>query len=339
MTYIFYLVLRKLKHLKWRGIKITNTKFKQAMDIFETPEKFYEEAKLMINEQEVDLIILMKKNKYTEDKLSKLISDSKISSDSLELINNSYKRGILNKVEENGIIHYKLANFYERFPFFAQYEYDLYATIPKERKEALNDWDLEVYIGIYGDDVKAKMRGEKTHVHNSDFLTLDESYAFVEKHKDLIYMLPCNCKCMMFYHDYPLNVCMMFEGGINSHYDRGHGEVITVDEAKKRLKEFNRKGLMQNGEDYAICNCDGYACYPLHMARKLGSKGSYPKSHYSIVWYEELCIHCGRCAKVCNFNAFYKDDNKKVNFDIEKCWGCTICASNCPKKAIELVRK
>lgn len=316
-----------------------NNKFERAMELFETPVEFYEEAELMINKEEVDLIIAMGENKYDEASLCKLIIDNKINEQPNQLIKRSYGRAVLKKVEEHGEIFYKIANFYERYPYFAQYEYDSYALIPKGRKEALNDWDKKVYIEIFGDDVRAKVKGENTYVHNSDFLTLEEAYSFVDKHKDFIYMVPCNCKSMMFYHDRPLNVCMNFDGGINTNYDRGHGEVISPEEAKRRLKEFNKKGLMQNGEDFAICNCDGYCCYPLHMAKVIGSKGIYPKSHYNIEWHEEDCISCGKCTKICNFSAFYFDENKKVKFDVDKCWGCTICSSNCPKDAIKLVKK
>lgn len=316
-----------------------NNKFARAMEIFETPAEFYEEAKLMVNEEEVDLIIAMGKDKYDEESLCKLILDNKINEIPKQLIKESYGRAVLKKAEEQGSIFYKITNFYDRYPYFAQYEYDEYALIPRERKEALNDWDKEVYIEIFGDDVRAKVKGGNTYVHNSDFLTLEEAYSFVDKHKYLIYMVPCNCKCMMFYHDRPLNVCMNFDGGINTNYDRGHGEVISPEEAKKRLKEYNKKGLMQNGEDYAICNCDGYCCYPLHMARVIGSRGIYPKSHYNVEWHEDDCISCGRCTKICNFGAFYFDENKKVKFDVDKCWGCTICSNNCPKDAIGLVKK
>ncbi len=316
-----------------------NNKFNKAMELFETPLEFYEEARLMLKEEEIELILLMKKDLYTEDMLIKLILDNKISDKPFELIKSGYGRSVLNKVEKNRTIHYKISKFYERFPFFAQYEYDSYSLIARERKEALNEWDKKIYIEIYGNDVRTKMKGQETHVHNSDFLTLDESYEFVDKHKDLIYMIPCNCKCMMFYHDSPLNVCMNFDTSINSHYDRGYGEVISSDEAKKRLKEFNKKGLMQNGEDYAICNCDGYCCYPLQMAETIGSKGIYPKSNYKIKWHEEECVNCGKCTKICNFGAFYFDENKHVKFDVEKCWGCTICSNNCPKNAIKLIKK
>ena len=47
--------------------------------------------------------------------------------------------------------------------------------------------------------------------------------------------------------------------------------------------------------------------------------------------------NCGKCTKISNFGAFYKDNNRKVHYDADKCWGCTICAPNCPKHAIHLL--
>ena len=183
------------------------------------------------------------------------------------------------------------------------------------------------------------MQGIDTHVHNSDFLTLEEAYAFVDKNKDHIHVYACNCKAMMYYHDRPVAVCMGFYDGPNSEADRGHGEKLTAEQAKAKLKEFNKKGLMQNGEDYGLCNCDGFACYPLQMARTLGSQGIYPKSNYDIDWHEDECVNCGKCTTICNFQAFTKDENKKVHYNKDLCWGCTICAPNCPKGAIHLIPK
>ncbi len=39
------------------------------------------------------------------------------------------------------------------------------------------------------------------------------------------------------------------------------------------------------------------------------------------------------------FQAFLirQDENRKVHYDVDKCWGCTICAPSCPKHAIHLL--
>ena len=314
-------------------------RLKQAEALFEVPEHLEQAALAMVLEVEWELILAMGKEPVTDARLRKLVVEKKLAADPVDFIRLCYGRGIINKVEGAEEPSYKISTLYGRFPYFTQFEYFAYGKLPKEMKDQLNAWDLEVYVGIYGDDVRARVRGEKIHVHNSDFLTLEEAYAFVEKHEGHIYLFPCNCKCMMYYHDRPLNVCLGFYDGPNSEADRGHGESLTVAQAKAYLKEFNRKGLMQNGEDYAICNCDGYCCYPLQMARLVGSEGIYPTSHYNIEWDEEKCIDCGKCATICNFGAFQKGADKKVTYDKALCWGCTICAPNCPKEAIALTPK
>ena len=214
-----------------------------------------------------------------------------------------------------------------------------HARFSRDLKDRLNSWDFEVYYGIYGEDVAKKKQGINTYVHNSTYLTLPESKAFIEKHKDHIYLVPCNCKCMMDVTEKPRNVCLNFNSGDNSPWDRGHGTEITAERAWELILDWNKRGLMQNGEDYAICNCDGASCYPLQMARKAGSRGMYPTSNYTICWNEEECINCGKCASICNFQAFKKGEDKKVSFDPELCWGCTICSANCPKGAITLKKK
>lgn len=338
-------------------------RLQKAMEIFEVPEEFYGVAPLMVHDAEWELILAMEKRIVPESEVIAIVEKNRLAGDAPDFIKDCYRRAILNKMpgghaglnayeglpedaaqppaeEAAQGMSWQVTNFYARYPYFAQYEYYEYGKLPREVKERLNAWDLKVYVGIFGDDVRAKMRGEDTHVHNSTFLTLEEAYAFAEKHKDTIHLHACNCKCMMYYHDRPTAVCMEFYDGPNSEADRGHGVHLTLEQAKAKLKEFNQKGLMQNGEDYAICNCDGYCCYPLQMARQVGSQGVYPKSHYNIDWHEDECINCGKCTKICNFHAFTRDEaTKKVSYHRDLCWGCTICAPNCPKGAIHLIPK
>ncbi|MHB9004161.1 MAG: 4Fe-4S binding protein [Coriobacteriia bacterium] len=58
----------------------------------------------------------------------------------------------------------------------------------------------------------------------------------------------------------------------------------------------------------------------------------------------EVCTQCMLCWVFCPDSAVLVEDEKMVGFDLTKCKGCGICASECPKnpkfdgrKAIEMV--
>ncbi|MBO6269786.1 MAG: 4Fe-4S binding protein [Clostridium sp.] len=305
--------------------------------LFGIPEEFIAEALKMLSSQEIQLIFLMEKNIIPEEQLLIQIAGAGIADDPKKLLLTAYRRAVINKVrDEHGSLCYQVADFYTRYPYYAQFEPEEYRKFSRETKERLNAWDFEVYYGVYGKDVKAKMAGIETYVHNSTYLTLPEADKLIEKHRDHICLVPCNCKEMMDVTKKPRNVCLQFETGDNSFQDRGVGEPVTMERAKELVRYFNRSGLMQNGEDFAICNCDGESCYPLQMARKAGSRGIYPRSNYRILWHKENCINCGKCTRICNFGAFTIDASRKVSFHPDLCWGCTICSENCPKGAITL---
>lgn len=316
---------------------LTREERAELLELFAVPEQFAAEALKMLSAQETRLILLMKRRDWAADELADAIAAAGLARDPSILIQTAYSRAVLNKTRaEDGALRYRVADFYTRYPYYAQFEPEEYLKLSREKKDALNAWDFEVYYGIYGEDVKSKLRGEETYVHNSTYLTLAEADAFVNKHHEHIYLVPCNCKCMMDVTEKPRNVCINFDSGDNTPWDRGHGEKLTAERAKELLRAFNRAGLMQNGEDFAICNCDGASCYPLQMARKAGSRGVYPRSRYRIVWNADECVSCGVCAKICNFGAFRREDDGTVAIHAEQCWGCTICSANCPKGAITL---
>jgi ferredoxin len=125
---------------------------------------------------------------------------------------------------------------------------------------------------------------------------------------------------------------------------------VTKEEAKELARWADKQGLMHTADGewqrrglHAICNCCACDCYPFRAAQKLGSKGFWPKSRYVAVRDGECCNLCGACVKRCHFDAFYHDGSaveidgeakKSVRFNLEKCWGCGLCANTCPSGAI-----
>ena len=68
-----------------------------------------------------------------------------------------------------------MTTFYDRYPYFAQYEPEAYAEYSQEMVRKLNDWDLKVYMDMVADKALAIARGENVPMHQTQYLTLEEA--------------------------------------------------------------------------------------------------------------------------------------------------------------------
>jgi 2-oxoacid:acceptor oxidoreductase delta subunit (pyruvate/2-ketoisovalerate family) len=58
---------------------------------------------------------------------------------------------------------------------------------------------------------------------------------------------------------------------------------------------------------------------------------------YTPVHDKEKCVSCLKCAMLCPEGAIYwKADIEKIEFNLNYCKGCGICANECPAKAISM---
>ncbi|SKC76515.1 4Fe-4S binding protein [Maledivibacter halophilus] len=309
---------------------------KKLIEFFDVPKEAYSCIELMLTEEEIVLIENMQDQKYTYKELLGLIEESFADLDSEDFIRMCYKRGIINKEIVNGEIIYKSADVYTRLAYFAQYESKKWKSIPKEVRKNLDDWYVRKYTENAIPRLEEIEKGTRKLIENAYFYTLEETLILIDEIDEEIYMVPCNCKSVALNCDKPKNVCIQFDRGINTEWDRGWGKSISKEKAKEIVIMANKKGLMHTSETkQAICNCDGCCCYPIRASRNIQTKGIWPKKRYDIVWNKEKCIGCGICSNICNFNAFSKK-GKTISFDENKCWGCTICKDHCPAEAITI---
>ncbi|GHT00817.1 hypothetical protein AGMMS50276_27580 [Synergistales bacterium] len=310
--------------------------YELLVDYFQIPEIAHDYIPLFLRSEEIAAIEKMGRALYCPEKLRDLLSD--ITGDPMGLVSEAYSRSVFNKAEDGDDACFQAAVFYDRLAYFAQYEPELWKSIPKERRALMDTWYVEKYASGARGRLEEALRDNSRLIENAFFFTLDETLKIIDDLDGDPYMVPCNCKSVAMNCDKPRDVCILFKKGINSQWDRGHGKPLTREEAKDIIRFANKSGLMQTSEmESAICNCDGCCCYPIRASRLIGAKGLWPKKVYDVVWDEKSCVGCGKCAKLCNFGAF-RQDGLNITFDPEACWSCTICSGNCPVGAISLER-
>ncbi len=54
---------------------------------------------------------------------------------------------------------------------------------------------------------------------------------------------------------------------------------------------------------------------------------------------KEKCVNCMMCWIYCPDSSILVSEGKVVGIDYDHCKGCGICAKNCPRKCIEMVKE
>lgn len=167
---------------------------------------------------------------------------------------------------------------------------------------------------------------------------------------------PCGCRlnsdnpCI----EYPMDVCLMvgdpaadFISNLNPKFRQ-----ITQDEAVNILEEAHKRGDVHcayfkreiANRFFAICNCCSCCCMGVKMWNLIGgipgAKASgdlvfLVPSGYVAEVDEDVCVGCGTCAELNNFNCITMVDDRPV-INTDNCMGCGGCEGVCPESAISL---
>lgn len=168
---------------------------------------------------------------------------------------------------------------------------------------------------------------------------------------------PCGCRlnsdkpCI----EYPMDVCLMvgdpaadFTANLNPKFRQ-----ITQDEAVNILEASHQRGDVHcayfkreiANRFFAICNCCSCCCMGVKMWNLIGgipgAKASgdlvfMVPSGYVAEVDEDVCVGCGTCAELNNFNCITMNDDDQPVINYDNCMGCGGCEGVCPEGAISL---
>jgi Pyruvate/2-oxoacid:ferredoxin oxidoreductase delta subunit len=147
--------------------------------------------------------------------------------------------------------------------------------------------------------------------------------------------------------DNPMYTCIHLSFGTSLYeipYKSYKLKEVSKKEIYQLLEESDNRGLIHqliyfpNPQFYyIICNCCPCCCVVLNKFLEKGSPQMIKSEFIATTDYEK-CINCGECEKWCYFGA-RKIKSDTLSFESIRCYGCGICVSKCPEKAIILTRK
>ncbi|NVM52693.1 MAG: 4Fe-4S binding protein [Candidatus Helarchaeota archaeon] len=171
-------------------------------------------------------------------------------------------------------------------------------------------------------------------------------------------VMDCACRVHMRIHndgvpvnDYPVNVCMSFNIWADYVVEQGFGKELSTQEALETLSKAAKAGLVHTTQNITekitfICNCDRDCCILLRGLTKFRNPNSVATSNFLPEYEKESCIFCEKCVDICPMYAIqhhygHKKDksDETIMINNELCIGCGVCAFNCPKGAIIMVKK
>jgi NAD-dependent dihydropyrimidine dehydrogenase PreA subunit len=320
--------------------------FCRVFDVWPAAREYLE---AMFSPAEMELVVALAGRGGTAEAVAERLRIEPAKAEAL--LERAYTRCMVDRETREGETTYGAANFYDFLDHFAKYEN--WDDLPLQVRRALDETFLEAFIDRVRENVALKMSGKASAsaLPNDSVMSLAEVEEMIDAATDII-VQPCDCRRLGQYCDRPVRTCIWLDGLAREALERGHGERLSREEAKKLLRWADKKGLMHTADHNwavnglrAICNCCACDCYPFRAAQRLGSKGVWPEVRYTAVFEREKCSFCGVCVQRCHFGAFYHEgvltgmggkERPDIAFDPDKCWGCGLCVNTCPTGAIGL---
>lgn len=186
---------------------------------------------------------------------------------------------------------------------------------------------------------------------NHQILTFEVLKEYLADKKDFA-VVPCSCRNAAKLAGHPCertdeNFCITAGFLARDVIKQGVGREVNLEELIEVMKRAEKEGLVHQTINIQkasvfICNCCPCCCGFLKSVKELDNYGAITKSNFDPVIDQEVCSLCKNCIEICPMGALSVsesdsiEDNGQVHFNLDKCIGCGLCASNCPQEAISL---
>jgi Pyruvate/2-oxoacid:ferredoxin oxidoreductase delta subunit len=178
--------------------------------------------------------------------------------------------------------------------------------------------------------------------------TYDQVSAYVEN-SDPISVCTCYCRHEAELLDpndtcgKPNEVCMQFGIGARFLIDKGMGREVSKKEAIEILKKAEEAGLVHCSTNHQnidfLCNCCADHCIILQTALAQPNPGLALNSGFQPNIDRGECTACEQCIDDCPATALTMAEDDLPLLNVDRCFGCGVCATTCLPEAITLIEK
>jgi ferredoxin len=330
--------------------------------LFQANETLIEILKTLLNEEQITFLLNFRKPilSYQELKKRTEMSDTQL----MDMLNSLMDNGIImdKPIENNNMMEYRLLA-----PVADIFEYSLIGERPFEEKKKLAhifekmfkettemvqanyDGLLPIFkerIPIYSRIIPIE---KELNVPMEKVLPIHEASKIIDE-QEIISLSECPCKLQKSLIGDPCKTstnrfrCFHF-GNMGRYFiEHGLGKPVSIDVAKRILKEAEEEGLVHktfhddfslNEKENSICNCCKCCCI-LFQTYYRGIISFHTLTSYIAKIDEKKCIGCGACVEKCPIEAISLV-NGKARDNENKCIGCGVCVHHCPENARTLV--